>query len=95
MPPRGTARGRDPASFSLVGRGRGGGPPHLVGRGAGVGASPAQGAASHVTTVGVRRSAFGTAGRPLAITTNHFPVKIPDSIIHHYDGEYPSSWVCQ
>lgn len=39
----------------------------------------------------MRRTAFGTAGRPIAITTNHFPVTIPDSTIHHYDGGLPFS----
>ncbi|KAH9844266.1 argonaute-like protein [Rhodofomes roseus] len=90
MPPRGApGRGRG-APVSFMPRGgaaaRGGGPPSLVGRGNGAGASPGLPARdSHITTVGVRRSAFGTAGRVIDITTNHFLVKIPDAIIHHYD----------
>lgn len=40
---------------------------------------------THITTVGVKRTAFGSAGRPLSVFTNHYAVKIPEAIIHHYD----------
>ncbi|GJJ07624.1 hypothetical protein Clacol_001828 [Clathrus columnatus] len=40
---------------------------------------------SHVTTIGVRRTAWGTAGRGTNVNTNHFEVKIPQGVIHHYD----------
>lgn len=42
--------------------------------------------ASHVTTVGVRRPAWGQAGRGITVATNHFEVRVPQDIIHHYDG---------
>ncbi|KAF5390572.1 hypothetical protein D9757_002737 [Collybiopsis confluens] len=41
--------------------------------------------ASHVATIGVKRSAFGTSGRPLPITVNAFAVTIPQDIIYHHD----------
>lgn len=41
---------------------------------------------SHITTVGVRRPGYGTGGRPLPIFVNSFATKIPEGIIHHYDG---------
>lgn len=91
---RGRGRGRgaaNPRGASLVGRG-----PSLVGRGRGVG--PARGGgpsaslagrpvniAEHVTTVGVRRPNFGTAGRTIEVIANSFQTTLPDSIIHHYD----------
>ncbi|CCM03176.1 uncharacterized protein FIBRA_05298 [Fibroporia radiculosa] len=82
MPPR----GNPPA-----GRGRGG-PPARGGGPAIRGGAPTVGLPStnaHVTTIGVKRTAFGTAGRPITLQTNHFAVKIPDAIIHHYDVIYP------
>lgn len=45
---------------------------------------------AHVTTIGVRRPAWGSAGRGTTVSTNHFPVTIPDQVIHHYDGEFNS-----
>jgi len=76
-PPRGNPRGQQGSA-----RGRGGAS-LTQGRG------PAQNTpsiAEHVETIGVRRPGFGTAGRPITITTNHFPCVIPEAIIHHYDG---------
>lgn len=82
MPPRG--RGNAPPA-----RGRGGppppGPPRGGGPGGGGGMNPTN-IASHVQTVGVRRPGFGRLGRQIKVITNHFPVSIPDAIIHHYDG---------
>lgn len=76
MPPRGDTRGA-----------RGGGP----GRGSRGGASRGIPQAtptpsSHITTVGVKRPDFGTAGRLLPIFVNSFVTTIPEAIIHHYDG---------
>ncbi|KAG6909899.1 hypothetical protein DXG01_014713 [Tephrocybe rancida] len=71
QPPRGTPRGR-------------GAPRGVVHAG-----NPPVGLASigaHVTTVGVKRPGYGTAGRPLAIVTNSFVAEIPDKIIRHYDA---------
>ncbi|RDB19427.1 Protein argonaute-2 [Hypsizygus marmoreus] len=45
----------------------------------------------HITTVGVRRPNYGTAGRPLAVFTNNFPTSIPNEIIRHYDAIIPST----
>ncbi|KAK7689674.1 hypothetical protein QCA50_007469 [Cerrena zonata] len=92
---RGGPRGR--------GRGEGGGPPPQRGRGIGGPAprgrgahllgTPAQGGpgipSNHVTAVGVKRSAFGTAGRAIQVITNHFEVKIPQGLIYHYDAITP------
>jgi len=39
----------------------------------------------HVTTVGVRRPSWGMSGRGVTVHTNHFEVRIPKGIIHHYD----------
>jgi hypothetical protein len=39
-----------------------------------------------VKTIGMERPVFGAAGKPIAVTTNHFPCVIPHAIIHHYDG---------
>ncbi|KAI4526541.1 Piwi-domain-containing protein [Schizophyllum commune Loenen D] len=95
MATRGRGRGvsTNPRGASLVGRrGRGGGPV----------AVPLHGPASangktgrpvnispHVTTVGVKRPNFGTAGRPLEVFANSFETSLPDSIIHHYDVIHP------
>ncbi|KAL0949487.1 hypothetical protein HGRIS_009541 [Hohenbuehelia grisea] len=58
------------------------------GRGRGIGADiPVGLPTSHITTVGVRRPHFGTAGRSLPIYVNSFAAKIPEAIIHHYDGK--------
>ncbi|KAI0750722.1 argonaute-like protein [Daedaleopsis nitida] len=40
----------------------------------------------HITTVGVKRSAFGTSGRTISVFTNHYQVPIPEGNIYHYDG---------
>ncbi|KZT39639.1 argonaute-like protein [Sistotremastrum suecicum HHB10207 ss-3] len=61
-------------------------PPRIAPRGAGGGPRAAQArVADHVTTIGVRRPEPGKAGTPMEVITNHFRVKIPDTIIHHYD----------
>ncbi|RDB22690.1 Protein argonaute-2 [Hypsizygus marmoreus] len=78
MPPRGDTRG-GPRGFGGPARGgrggatRGGPPAHVT-------------TSSHITTVGVKRPEFGTAGRPLPIFVNSFVTTIPEGIIHHYDG---------
>ncbi|KAF7342176.1 Protein argonaute-2 [Mycena venus] len=43
-------------------------------------------AAEHITTVGVRRPDYGSAGRAIAINVNSFTAEIPDGTIYHYDG---------
>ncbi|KAF8209462.1 argonaute-like protein [Mycena galopus ATCC 62051] len=82
MPPRGQGRGA-----ARGGRGRGGGsgsrqeptpqPTH-------------QPAASHITTVGVKRPNFGTSGRLIPINVNSFRTTIPDGWIYHYDVDIAS-----
>lgn len=42
----------------------------------------------HVVTTGVKRRGFGTSGTAVRVFTNHYEVKIPTSIIHHYDGTF-------
>ncbi|THH32884.1 hypothetical protein EUX98_g1281 [Antrodiella citrinella] len=44
---------------------------------------PSQG--DHVTTVGVKRSGYGSGGRAIQVFTNHFECEIPQGIIYHYD----------
>lgn len=41
---------------------------------------------SHISTIGVKRTAFGSNGISRYVLTNHFPVEIPSDIISHYDG---------
>ncbi|CAE6431878.1 unnamed protein product [Rhizoctonia solani] len=90
MPPK---RGRG-AAGGAGGAGRGAGrggsaigaaAPAGAGRGGATSAAPA-GPASHVTTIGVKRPAFGKSGRAITVITNHFPCKIPTGIIYHYDA---------
>ncbi|KAI0677583.1 argonaute-like protein [Trametes maxima] len=87
---RGTSRGAGSA-----GRGRGRGQPSsgpITSASRQTGAFPGlPDSSSHITTVGVKRSAFGTSGRSILVQTNHFEVKIPESIIHHYDVVSSSS----
>ncbi|KAJ3844614.1 argonaute-like protein [Lentinula raphanica] len=90
----GPARGRGGGGR---GGGRGGhggggaraGPPQLVGRGgaqmAGAGGQPSGLPAAHVKTVGVRRFAFGTAGKRINVFTNACEATVPQNIIYHYD----------
>ncbi|KAH9951622.1 argonaute-like protein [Amylocystis lapponica] len=72
-------------------RGRGAGP-----AGGGRGGAPAGGgdglptSGAHITTIGVKRTAWGTSGRVIPLFTNHFAVKIPEEVIHHYDVISPS-----
>ncbi|KAG6829528.1 hypothetical protein H0H92_004265 [Tricholoma furcatifolium] len=40
---------------------------------------------SHVTTIGVRRPDYGSAGKAFTVLTNNFRVTIPGRIIVHYD----------
>ncbi|KAJ7904588.1 argonaute-like protein [Mycena olivaceomarginata] len=42
-------------------------------------------APAHITTVGVKRPDFSTAGTPVTIQVNSFATSVPNSIIHHYD----------
>ena len=42
--------------------------------------------ASHVSTVGVRRTAFGKVGKVVNILVNAFPTTVPRGMIYHYDG---------
>ncbi|KAI6105779.1 argonaute-like protein [Pisolithus sp. B1] len=78
MPPRG-----DPGR----GRGRGGG-------GGGRGGPPAAASTAlpgaHVQVVGVRRSGYGSAGRPITVSSNFFNITPPEGNIHHYDVISPS-----
>ena len=77
-PPRGNPRGQQGSA-----RGRGG---SSLGQGRG----PAQNVPNiptHVETIGEKRIKYGTAGRPITVTTNHFACEIPEAIIHHYDGK--------
>ncbi len=41
---------------------------------------------AHITTVGVKRKAFGTSGREVYVYTNHFVTTIPEGDIYHDDG---------
>lgn len=76
-PPRGNPRGQQGSA-----RGRGGGIQAQT-RGQ---TRPAPNIPTHVETIGEKRTGYGTAGRTISITTNHFACQIPESIIHHYDG---------
>ncbi|KAH8105885.1 argonaute-like protein [Cristinia sonorae] len=49
---------------------------------------PTQG--SHVATVGVKRTGYGSGGRAVTVLTNHFRCQIPEGIIYHYDAISPS-----
>ena len=42
---------------------------------------------AHIQTVGVRRTAFGSGGKPVNMTVNAFPITIPEGLIYHYDGQ--------
>ncbi|KAJ7500499.1 argonaute-like protein [Mycena galericulata] len=82
MPPRGQPRGQPRGAP----RGRGG-----SGGGASRGGPPQAGAAyqapaAHITTVGVRRPAYGSSGKPIPIAVNSFTTEIPDGSIYHYDA---------
>ncbi|KAF9226544.1 argonaute-like protein [Gyrodon lividus] len=100
MPPRG-----DPGARGGRGRGGPrGGPPRgapPASRGAPRGASPAIRAGapasasgnlpgSHVQAVGVRRSGYGTAGKPITVSANFFNIALPECNIYHYDVILPS-----
>ena len=85
----GRARGRGRGGGRGAGAGgggagavvRGGGP---AGRSGGIAGAPLP--AAHVQTIGVKRKGFGTLGQVVEVMTNHFPLDIPQEIIHHYDG---------
>ena len=81
MPPRG--RGKAP-----VGRGRGGSsaprPPR--GEGGSGGGDDASNAAADTQPGGMPRPRDAQSVKEIRVTTNHFVVTIPKSIIHHYDG---------
>ncbi|EIN04651.1 argonaute-like protein [Punctularia strigosozonata HHB-11173 SS5] len=96
MPPR--ARGSTSRGNTQPARGapaRGGGPA----RGGRGGTAIALGGAAgqpglpvtHVAAVGIKRTAFGRAGKPLRILTNHFPVTEPSGTVRHYDEISPSN----
>jgi eukaryotic translation initiation factor 2C len=70
-PRGGTARGGGAA--------RGGGPAR-----GGLHILPTSGA--HITTVGVKRPDFGTAGKPIPIYVNSFETTTPENFIYHCDG---------
>ncbi|KAJ3888986.1 argonaute-like protein [Lentinula edodes] len=77
MPPRPTTEG----GTAWGGRGRGGG-----GGARGGGRPPRAGLPqTHITTVGVKRPGYGTAGRNIKVKTNTCVVQVPQKIIHHYD----------
>ncbi|KAI9001051.1 argonaute-like protein [Trametes punicea] len=106
MPPRAApsgGSGRGGRGRGRGGPGGGGGPGGPRGgprvSGPAIPASRASGAAPtgglpdtsrHITTVGVKRAAFGTSGRSIQVHTNHFEVRIPEGHIHHYDVISPS-----
>ncbi|EIN10450.1 argonaute-like protein [Punctularia strigosozonata HHB-11173 SS5] len=104
MPPRvsqsGSSRsgrgGPPPRGSSPSGRGRGaptrGGAPSIRGGASSAGAVLPS-TSDHITTIGVKRTAFGRAGRPLTVFTNHFEVTIPENVIMHYDVISPSEKV--
>ncbi|PCH41081.1 Piwi-domain-containing protein [Wolfiporia cocos MD-104 SS10] len=97
---RGAGAGPGRGAGAGPGRGAGAGPGRGAGRGRGAGVSggpalrggPAPAATGlpsanpHVTTTGVKRTSYGNAGRHITVFTNHFPVEVPDKVIHHYDG---------
>jgi eukaryotic translation initiation factor 2C len=66
-----------------AGRGRGRGTALPLGGSAPNPNAPQIGA--HVTTVGVKRPAFGVIGKSIPVYANCFPTMISDKIIHHYD----------
>ncbi|KAI5124926.1 hypothetical protein M0805_007353 [Coniferiporia weirii] len=50
-------------------------------------------ASAHITTIGVKREQYGTAGVARTVLTNHFPISIPQGVISHYDVITPSEKV--
>ncbi|KAJ8481770.1 hypothetical protein ONZ51_g5795 [Trametes cubensis] len=99
MPPRpqpsGDSSNRGRGRGGARGGARGGGPARgpaipAAGRGAPVARGGLPDASSHITTVGVKRTGFGTSGRAITVHTNHFEVKIPEGNIYHYDVILPS-----
>ncbi|KAF9460917.1 argonaute-like protein [Collybia nuda] len=87
MPPRAAPNPSAP-------RGRGGGGPPRGGRGGAARGGTPSGQVNipaHVTTVGVKRPDFGTAGRPIAVHVNAFVTSIPDKVIYHYDAVISTS----
>ncbi|OSD04210.1 argonaute-like protein [Trametes coccinea BRFM310] len=90
---RGAPRGRSGSRGSRGGGrgGRSGSPSVPISRASAAGTTAGLPDASpHITTVGVKRTAFGTAGRRIQVHTNHFEVEIPEDYIHHYDVISPS-----
>ncbi|KAG6333722.1 hypothetical protein ID866_5365 [Astraeus odoratus] len=82
------------------GRGGGGGPGRGGGAGRGGRGMPPPAATggtsaapstvlpeAHVQAVGVRRSGYGKAGRPITVTSNFFNISLPKGNIHHYDAQ--------
>ncbi|KAF9270096.1 argonaute-like protein [Marasmius fiardii PR-910] len=85
----GSSRGSGAGGRGGRGGGRGrGGVTHAVGqsvatRGGAQGSTPL--ISDHITTIGVKRPNFGTAGRVVPIQVNSFTTTIPQDIIRHYD----------
>jgi hypothetical protein len=95
MPPRiasGSSGDSGPARPARGGATRGGGTASGGRAAHGVGAArgglqiglPTSGA--HITTVGVKRPDFGTAGKPFPICVNSFVTTIPKGLIYRYEG---------
>ncbi|RDX49272.1 argonaute-like protein [Lentinus brumalis] len=95
---RGGARGGPPSTGGGPAGARGAPPGRGLGRGR-AGAPPAPSRLSqapggtralpdtsdHITTIGVKRTAFGTSGRTLNVYTNHFVTSVPEGSVYHYD----------
>ncbi|KAG7445462.1 argonaute-like protein [Guyanagaster necrorhizus] len=80
MPPKSTqalSRPAGPAILGLRGGARRGAPRLQV--------IPALNSGDHITTVGVKRSAFGATGRLVKIKINAFPTTVPECTIYQYD----------
>ncbi|KAG7099079.1 hypothetical protein E1B28_000954 [Marasmius oreades] len=89
---RGAPRGSHEGTRGGRGRGRGSGERGRGGvarGGAGGTQREAPSISDHITTIGVRRPNFGTAGRAVPILVNSFTTTIPQDIIRHYDGAPP------
>ncbi|KAK0224342.1 argonaute-like protein, partial [Armillaria fumosa] len=46
---------------------------------------PASSGNDHITTIGVKRAAFGVSGRKIKVMVNAFPTTVPDCEIYQYD----------
>lgn len=82
MPPKSSqvpARSSGPAIRGLRGGARFRGPPTRLPVG------PASSGNDHITTIGVKRAAFGVSGRKIKVMVNAFPTTVPDCEIYQYD----------